>query len=561
MTCDMVDLPSSIPNKKGDYVYVFSPPEDNSKFLTQDMHVSGTAGAKATTSLEQSTTSTRSTNRQFPQGHGAHTGGSASDQNSITNKLIRSFRRSKSKSPQPEDSISSIPPNLRPSSPYLLNYSTNHSSSMEVSLDTFPSQTPQEGEEVDYSQTSATKRLLGLFQWRRRKHGSYTVDKASTLPAPEIRVQQQGADEHRDQLQTLSHSQSIQRHNQSLSRDFGAGLSNDSEHRVARSYRPSTFSGAESYAVSSSSTVVGGGPNVVTVEVEVHNVDESLELNFESPAHKSHHPSLPTNSFSINRSTESTDGEFLSLPEGTTPPSSKKSLSRSRRRILSFGTAKDAIQRKLQHQQQKRQKSHTVMHDRTHHLTVPLLGDHHRREEINSCSDSDEAGDSHYDNSRSSSVRTLESSFTAEDVPSQQSTTIADTGTAASNLATTTMVDCMADEFISKLEWNFKKDHLLREACTDLKEAVTDTIKQGQVRTFVVTVVSRARAHSLVNAYSLVNTHVDFHTPGKRPCRPKSQVMSKRPWAFTRNTIVYYYMYAGKHTRIGVACSLHVYNN
>ena len=71
VNCNMVDLPSSIPDKKeGEYVYIFSPPEDNSKFLTQDMHVSDTTGAKATTSLKQSSSSTRSTNRQFPRGMG-----------------------------------------------------------------------------------------------------------------------------------------------------------------------------------------------------------------------------------------------------------------------------------------------------------------------------------------------------------------------------------------------------------------------------------------------------------------------------------------------------------
>lgn len=489
VACNMVDLPSSVPNQKeGEYVYVFSPPEDNLKFLTQDMHVTGTMGTNA---LEQSLASTRSTNHQFPQGHGARTGGSTSDHNSITNKLIRSFQRSKSKSPQPEDSLSSIPPNLRPSSPYLLNYSTNRgSSSMEVSLDTFPSQTPQQEDEVDLAQTSATKRLLGLFQWRRRKQGSYTTaDKSATLP-PEVHKQQQEqgwADEHRDQFQTLSQSQSIQRHNQSLSRDFGSASYN--EQRVSRSYRPSTISGAESFAVSSSGTVLGGGPNVVTVEVEVHNVDESLELNSESPAHETHHHlALPTNSYSINRSTESTDGEFLSLPEGATAPSSKKSSSQSRRRILSFGTAKDAIQKKLQKQQKHHPKSHTVVHNRTHHLKVPLLDNHHRIEEAGSCSDSDEAGeDSSYNKSRSSSVRTLESSFTAEDRLTLQSTTNADSST-ATNLETV-VVDYMSEEFVSKLEWNFKKDHLLQEACTDLKEAVSDTIKQGQVSMYKCTCV------------------------------------------------------------------------
>ena len=453
---DTVDLPSSIPNQKGEeYVYVYSPPEDSSNFLTQDVHMTGTKA----TSLERSTASTRSTNRQ---GQGDRT----SDKNN-GNKLLRSFRKTKSKSPQPEDSISStcIPPNQRPSSPYLLDYSTNRGNSLGVSLDTFPSTTPQQGEE-DYAHSSATKRLLSLFQWRKKKERSYS-DRFST-PPPEVCVQ--GADEHREQLQILS--QSFGRHqSQSQSREFGTSSYNG-EHRVGRPYRPSTFSGVDrSFAVSSTGTIVGG-LNVVTVEVEVHNVDESLELNSESPAQKTLHPSISSNSYSINKSTESaysTDGEFLSLPEGAAP-SSKKSH-HNRRRILSFGTARDAIQKKLQHQ--RHPKSHTEVHNRSHHLKVPLLDDH--REEYSSCSDSDETGD-RLSRSRSSSVRTSESSFIVED--GQESTTAATT-TAAKE------VDYMSDEFASKLEWNFKKDHLLREACTDLKEAVSDTVKQGQVSVHV----------------------------------------------------------------------------
>ena len=502
--CDTVDLPSSVPDQKdGEYVYVLTPPEENSKFLMQDIP---TTGAKA---LEQSTASSRSTNRQFPQGPpGArHSGKSANDHNSLTNRLIRSFRRSKSKSPQPtEDSLStSIPPNLRPTSPYLLNYSTNQgNSSMEVSLDTFPSQSPQQqgdDNEVDFLQTSATKRLLALFHWRRRKQGSYTVaaGKSSMLP-PEVNSQQQQeeqrkrqgkgwADEHRDQFQIFSQSQSIQRHNQSLSRDYGSTLYN--EQHAYQSHRPSTFSGADSFAVSSSGTVLGGGPNVITVEVEVHNVDESLELNSESPAHKPYHPSvsgpaLPMNSYSINSgSTESTDGDFLTLPEGaTTPASSKKLSSHDRRRILSFETAKDQKKKQKHH----RPKSHTVVHDRSHHLRVPLLEDHHQTEEAaaGSCSDSDEAGEDgsyNYNNNESrSSAPTLESSFTAEDRLVQPSTLVINADS-ATNSETVVVVDCMSEEFVSRLEQNFKKDHLLREMCTDLKEAVSDTIKQGQVRT------------------------------------------------------------------------------
>ena len=508
----MVDLPSSVPDQKnGEFVYVFTPPEENSKFLMQDISTPG-----ANKALDQSTASSRSTNRQFPQGPpGAQRSGeSASNHNSLTNRLIRSFRRSKSKSPQPaEDSLSSVPPNLRPTSPYLLSYNTNRgSSSMEVSLDTFPSQTPQQqgdDDEIDFPQTSATKRLLGLFHWRRRKQGSYTVPagKSSTLP-PAVHSQQQQqeererqgkgwVDEHRDQFQTFSQSQSIQRHNQSLSRDYGSTSYN--EQHAYRSYRPSTFSGADSFAVSSSGTVLGaggggGGPNVVTVEVEVHNVDESLELNSESPAHKPHPPPapgpvLPTNSYSINnKSTESTDGDFLTLPAGAlAPASSKKSSIHGRRRIFSFGTAKDQKKKKQKHH---RPKSRTVVDDRIHHLQVPLLEDHHRETEevaAGSCSDSDEAGDSedgsynNYSNNESrssaSSVKTLESSFTAEDRSARPSTL--DTVTSLEIV----MVDCMSEEFVSRLEQNFKKDHLLREACTDLKEAVSDTIKQGQVRT------------------------------------------------------------------------------
>ena len=478
-------------------MYVFSPPEDNSKFPMQDVHVSGNSGTRT---LDQSTGSNRSTtNRQFPQGHVART---TSDHNSITNKLIQSFRRSKSKSPQPEDSLSGVPPNLRPSSPYLLDYSSNRgSSSMEVSLDTFPSQTPrQEDEEIDSPQTSATKRLLSLFQWRRRKQGSYVVapHKSSTLP-PEVhsqqRRQEEEADEHRSHFQTLlSQSPRTQRHNQSLSRDFGGSSMYNNTQRVHRSYRPSTFSGADSFAVSSSGTVLGGEPNVVTVEVEVHNVDESLELNSESPVHNPHHypaaVTLPTNSYSINsKSTESTDREFLSVqvPEGATAPSSKKSSSHhSRRRILSFGTAKDAAQKKLQHQQQQkklRPKSRTVINDRAHHLRVPLLDEDRRQEETGSCSDSDGAGEdgSYYSENRSSSARTVESSFTAEDGWARQSTSNTDTPPGTATNSETVIVDYMSEEFVRKLEWNFKKDHLLREACTDLKEAVSDTIKQGQV--------------------------------------------------------------------------------
>ena len=544
VNCDTVDLPSSVPDQKeGEYVYVFSPPEDNSKFPMRDVHVSGSSGTRP---FDQSTASNRSTaNRQFAQGHAART---TSDHNSITNKLIRSFRRSRSKSPQPEDSLSGVPPNLRPSSPYLLDYSSNRgSSSMEVSLDTFPSQTPQQGdEEIDSPQTSATKRLLSLFQWRRRKQGSYTVapHKSSTLPPGVHSQQRRGeeeeevgwADEHRGQFQTslLSQSQSTQRHNQSLSRDFGASSLSNNTQRVHRSYRPSTFSGADSFAVSSSGTVLGGEPNIVTVEVEVHNVDESLELNSESPVHnpRHHYPAaaFPTNSYSINsKSTESTDREFLSVqvPEGATAPSSKKSSSHhSRRRILSFGTAKDAAaQKKLQHQQQQkkvRPKSRTVLHDRTHHLRVPLLDEDRRQEEIGSCSDSDGAGEdsSYYIENRSSSARTVESSFTAaEDGWAQQSTSNTDTplGTAATN-SETVVVDYMSEEFVGKLEWNFKKDHLLRESCTNLKEAVSDTIKQGQVSVYPyvhvcihVYMYMCIYIHSTCSYMTLIGVHSTMH--------------------------------------------------
>ena len=105
-----------------------------------------------------------------------------------------------------------------------------------------------------------------------------------------------------------------------------------------------------------------------------------------------------------------------------------------------------------------------------------------------SCSDSDEPGEdssSRNNRSRSSSVRTIESSFTAEDDKLPQQSAIVGTGTdppgTAANTEAAVMVDCLSEEFLSKLEWNFKKDHLLREGCTDLKEAVSDTVKQGQV--------------------------------------------------------------------------------
>ena len=378
-SCEMMDLPSSIPNQKdGEYVYIFTPPEDKSRHTP----------SLAETSAELSSGSTHRSSQKSHRG-------------SEKNRSARSSQKSslrRSRSPQPDDNVADrIFPNTRPTSPYLLTYSSNRDHSTEVSLDTFPSETPLE--ELSHS---PARKIWGLFTWHKKKQRSF--DGVSTLP-PSLR-----GDEHREQLQ-------IQR---SYTHDLG-DASYD-EHRPVRSTRPVSFGGGgDSFAMTASTDT--GGPNVVTVEVEVHDVDASLEMNAESPAH------VPKSS-----GHQSSDGEFLSLPEAAL-----QSTHGNRRRIMSFGSAREVIQRK-----QRRGKSHSDIHDSQ---KVPLLKD---KGESGYCNESDD--------SDSSSVRT--SSFIEENTPS---------------------VDVMSDEIVSMLEQNFKKDHLLREVSTELKVAVIDTVKQGQV--------------------------------------------------------------------------------
>ena len=117
----------------------------------------------------------------------------------------------------------------------------------------------------------------------------------------------------------------------------------------------------------------------------------------------------------------------------TAPASSKKSSSHGCQAGGGFSALELQIKRSAEEAKtSSSQKPHYIVHDRADHLQVPLLEDHHRETEetaAGSCSDSDEAGDSedgsynkysnNYSNNESrssaSSVKTLESSFTAED--------------------------------------------------------------------------------------------------------------------------------------------------
>ena len=409
-------------------MYVFSPPED-SLYLTPNVDVHR--------NIERSTQSILS-QRSIQR--------SQSSRGSGKSKVERSSWRSKSKSPEPGDDVQGlllphILPHQRPASPYLLNYSSNKYQSDRVSLDTFPADSPQRKDTLEDENEvahSPARKVWGLFQWRKKKNNKSFNSRASLPP---IR-----GDSHREMIQASQANSNTLDFGVSLYRagsDDGSSLAEEGGYReVGRLQRRVSFDASDSFAI-------GSKPNTVTVEVEVHDMDASMEMNSETPLINLHQPtpspssSSPTDAQQGNRSPDMSQRGFLSLPEG-----SQKSAHQTRRRILSFGTA---------HEKTKQaQKSRTNTAEDV--LSVPLLQADDQKES-SSCNDSYER-----ESSLSSSVQT--SSF----IESNHSSSFSES-----------VVDCLSDDFVQKLEQNFKKDHLLREINTELKEAVVDTVRQGQV--------------------------------------------------------------------------------
>ena len=472
----MIDLPSSAPTEKdGDYVYIRSPPEEKS-FLSTDVDLHRKAP-----NVEHSTasTSSRSLLRSIQR--------SWNSRANAKSKSSSNYWRSKSSSPAPSsqsDNLLEGDPSLtyqkRPKSPYLLTYDSNRFESDEVSLNTFPSGSPQVDKTEDVGSDEGTgphstaKTVWGqLFQWRNKKQKSFN----SRASLPPIR-----GDQHSDLYQVeQSHNSHTLQHGSS---HYGAGGyanhggDSDSSEEMDRAsgLRQTSTDVSDSFTIDMSRAMAAGGggivggrpgkrPNVITVEVEVHDMDASLDS---SSLDHTHHQQLQqqgrTSSLRYSHSDRNTSTHnasnkgFLSLPGET----QKKSTQETRNRILSFGTMRDAIQSK-----QKKVESHRRRQGEAgESLMVPLLQDnlqHHlyhdqqqQGEETILFSESDDREGI----SLSSSI--LTTSFVGEN---------------ASYVA----VGCLSDDFIQRLEQNFKKDHLLREVTSDLKESVTEAVKQGQV--------------------------------------------------------------------------------
>ena len=401
----MIDLPSSVPNQKDEYVYVRSPPENSYLSAAVDHH-------RNVSMIEQSgegLTSLSSTSAQ------------PSLLGSIRGKLTRSLRKTKSKSPHPEGIV--LP---RPTSPYLLSHSSNRGNNIEVSLDTFPSKSPLKREEEEAEQSPARK-VWGLFQWRKKKKKS-PVHNRTSLPSFNPPEQANPAVASNYKSNTLDFGMSLH---------DGGGYVDHEEDSMRSTNRRSTFDTSQSFPILGTDSQPN---NVVTVEVEVHDMDASLEMNAESPVHQDHTPSPSGNSSTKDAPSPKPGGrkEFLSLPEATQKSHQK------RRKFLTFGTSRDPSHKSL------RQKD--VSCD---DLKVPLLLDHVP----------DEFDESIETEGRESLVSSVRTSSFIEEGPS-----------------TELVVDCFSEEITKTLEQNFMKDHLFSGERTDLKEAVTSTVRQGQVR-------------------------------------------------------------------------------
>ena len=411
---DMIDLPSSVPNQKDQYVYVRSPPDENPYLsVGVDQH---RPLSKIELSDEGTTASLLSVSAQ------------QSLLGSVVNKVTRSLRRSRSKSPQPEGVV-----RPRPTSPYLFSQSSNRGNNIEVSLDTLPSKSPLKKEEEKDREIehSPARKVWGLFQWRRKKK-QRSIHSRSSLPP--FRQQENHKPQTQDKSNTLDFGASLN--------DGGVYEDTDSEHHsVTSANRRSMIDASDSFAI-------GGGPgapnNLVTVEVEVHDVDVSLEMNAESPVHKRNSYRSSSANSTLNNGPYPEPGggrgEFLSLPEAT------QKSHQSRRKILTIGTPRDAKQK-------------NKPKNRGNDLNTPLLLDH----------DTDEfdVSDDSYDAESAGGVSSLRtSSFIVVESESSLREPV---------------VDYFSEEAVAKLERNFKKDHLFSGEATDMMEAVTSTVKQGQV--------------------------------------------------------------------------------
>lgn len=458
MSCNMIDLPSSVPSQQdGGYVYVFSPPEE-SPYLSQE-EVDTQRAAPSTFEQRSVSTSSGYLRRSFQRIRNStrRSKQPQPDHNNVTivnNETDKSFQKWSYKSPQkvtddgadantkldiPHQKSSSKGPrpasDLVPTSPYLLTFSSSRGDSEEFNLSTFPIESPliateEKEKEKDVAHSPARK-VWGLFQWNKKKQ-SKTFHNQGSLPPLKL-------DQHRGQRQHLSN---VDRN--PFNRDinlYDAGVcgenvdSNDDNEPSMR--RSAPFDGSDSFAIDVAGVSDEVRPNAITVEVEVHDVDTSFsELNSESVTQHD------TATASINCSqNKSTQRSFLSLPNRSSQKSQK------RKRLLGFGNKGEKSKLQKEHQ-----KSHGEVQET---LKVPLLSDHDN--EQNSCGESEDGV------CRLSTVQT--SSFITDDCPTSP-----------------VMVDCLSDDFVTKLEKNYKKDHLLREATVEVKEAVADTVRQGQVR-------------------------------------------------------------------------------